>query len=99
ERLRSMRGEGGAAMIAYLQSHLRGHIQYDGVSGNSRGVASYVYAATRYLFKWLNRRSQRRSLIWCRFGEVVRPKLPTPRIVVDIYPVPWWKTQAGSRMV
>ena len=99
ERLRSMRGEGGAAMIAYLQRHLRGHIQYYGVSGNGRGVASYVYAATRYLFKWLNRRSQRRSLTWRRFGEVVRPKLPTARIVVDIYPVPWWKTQAGSRMV
>jgi group II intron reverse transcriptase/maturase len=99
ERLRSMRGEGGAAMIAYLQRHLRGHIQYYGVSGNSRGVASYVHAATGCLFKWLNRRSQRRSLNWKQFGRVVRPSLPTARIVVDLYPVPWWKTQAGSRMV
>lgn len=58
-------------MIAYLQRHLRGHIQYYGVSGNSRGVASYIYFATRYLFKWLNRRSQKRSLDWKRFGRVV----------------------------
>ncbi len=99
ERLRDMRGAGGVAMITYLQRHLRGHIQYYGVSGNSRGVASYVYAATRCLFKWLNRRSQRRSLNWKRFGQVVRPLLPRARIMVDIYPVPVWKTQAGSRMV
>ncbi len=40
-------------MIAFLRRHLRGHIQYYGVSGNSRDVASYVYFATAYLFKWL----------------------------------------------
>jgi hypothetical protein len=69
------------------------------VSGNSRGVSGYVYFATGLLFKWLNRRSQRRSLNWKRFGEVIRPLLPTARIVHDLYPVPWWKTQTGSRMV
>jgi hypothetical protein len=42
-KLRAMRGQGGKAMIAYLQRHLRGHIQYYGVSGNSRGVAGYIY--------------------------------------------------------
>ena len=99
ERLRKLRVAGGVAMITYLQRHLRGHIQYYGVSGNSRGVASYIHAATRCLFKWLNRRSQRRSLNWKRFGQVVRPQLPGARVVVDLYPVPVWKTQAGSRMV
>jgi hypothetical protein len=34
ERLRSLRSQGGAAMLAYLVRHLRGHIQYYGVSGN-----------------------------------------------------------------
>jgi hypothetical protein len=58
-----------------------------------------VYFATGLLFKWLNRRSQRHSLNWKRFGEVIRPLLPTARIVHDLYPVPWWKTQTGSRMV
>ena len=61
-KLRAMRCEGGKAMIAYLQRHLRGHIQYYGVSGNSRGVAGYIYHAAGYLYKWLNRRSQRSSL-------------------------------------
>lgn len=99
ERLRGLRSEGGRAMLDYTRRHLQGHIQYYGVSGNSRGVSGYVYFATGLLFKWLNRRSQRRSLNWKRFGEVIRPLLPTARIVHDLYPVPWWKTQTGSRMV
>ena len=99
ERLRGLRSEGGRAMLDYARRHLQGHIQYYGVSGNSRGVSGYVYFATGLLFKWLNRRSQRRSLNWKRFGEVIRPLLPTARIVHDLYPVPWWKTQTGSRMV
>ncbi len=99
ERLRRLRSEGGRAMLDYVRRHLQGHIQYYGVSGNSRSVSSYVYLATGQLFKWLNRRSQRRSLNWKRFGEVIRPLLPTARIVHNLYPVPWWKTQTGSRMV
>ena len=99
ERLDALRAHGGAAMVTYLIRHLRGHIQYYGVSGNSRGVAGYVYFAAALLFKWLNRRSQRRSLTWKRFTARIRPLLPKVRIVHDIDPVPRWKTQAGSRMV
>ena len=98
-KLRQMRTEGGRAMVAYLRRHLRGHIQYYGVSGNSRIVARYVHFATFYLFKWLNRRSQRSSLTWKRFEAVVRPLIPQARIVHDLYPKPQWMTQAGSRMV
>jgi hypothetical protein len=99
ERLDALRAHGGAAMVTYLIRHLRGHIQYYGVSGNSRGVAGYVYFAAALLFKWLNRRSQRRSLTWKRFTARIRPLLPKVRIVHDLYPVPRWKPQAGSRMV
>lgn len=99
ERLRGLRAAGGRAMVAYVCRHLRGHLQYYGVSGNSRGVGSYVYWATHYLFKWLNRRSQRRSFTWKRFGAVIRPLLPKARILHNLYPTPAWLTQTGSRMV
>jgi RNA-directed DNA polymerase len=99
ERLRGLRSQGGGAMLAFLIRHVRGHIQYYGVSGNYRAVASYLHHAARLLFKWLNRRSQRRSLNWKRFAAVIRPRLPRARLVHDLYPVPPWKTQAGSRMV
>ncbi|WP_295885276.1 reverse transcriptase domain-containing protein [uncultured Thiohalocapsa sp.] len=98
-RLRALRTQGGNAMVAFLARHLRGHMQYYGVSGNSRWVASCIHVATGLLFKWLNRRSQKRSLTWAQFDAYLRRWLPTAQIVHDLYPVPWCKTQTGSRMV
>jgi len=42
EHLRRLRSEGGNAMLAFFVRHTRGHIQYYGVSGNSRGLAAYL---------------------------------------------------------
>jgi len=99
ERLCKLRAQGAPAMLTYLVRHLHGHIQYYGVSGNSRSLARYIYFAGGLLFKWLNRRSQRRSLTWKRFRAVLGPLLPRARIIHNLYPVPWWMTQTGSRMV
>ena len=46
---------------------LGGHIAYYGVSFNQRSVSVFVNKATKILFKWLNRRSQRKSLTWKEF--------------------------------
>lgn len=46
----------------------RGHIQYYGVSFNMRYVTRFLEAAKRILFKWLNRRSDRRSFNWEQFN-------------------------------
>jgi group II intron reverse transcriptase/maturase len=97
-RLAAMRTQGGKAMVAYVKCHLQGHIQYFGVSGNRRSLQQYLYHAGRLLFKWLNRRSQRRSVAWDRFNQVVTPHLPRPRIIHNLYPTLPWMTQAGSRM-
>jgi RNA-directed DNA polymerase len=97
-RLAALRTHGGKAMVAYVSRHLQGHIQYFGVSGNSRSLQQYAYHAGRLLFKWLNRRSQRRSVAWDRFNQVVVPHLPRPRIIHNLYPTLPWMTQAGSRM-
>ena len=97
-RLGALRTNGGKAMVEYVKRHLQGHIQYFGVSGNSRSLQQYVYHVGRLLFKWLNRRSQRRSVAWDRFNQVVVPYLPRPRIIHHLYPTLPWMTQAGSRM-
>jgi len=99
QRLRVLRVEGGRAMMEYVERHLRGHIQYYGVSGNMRSLRRYFYRACRLLCKWLNRRSQRRSIPWARFWPRITPLLPRPRIVHDLYPKSLWRTQTGSRMV
>ena len=85
-------------MVAYRKRRLQGHIRYFGVSGNSRNLQQYGYQAGRLLFKWLNRRSQRRSMAWDRFNHVVAPHLPRPRIVHNLYPTLPWMTRTGSRM-
>ena len=43
---------------------LQGHIRYFGVSFNLAWVEKFIQLATRILFKWLNRRSQRKSFTW-----------------------------------
>jgi group II intron reverse transcriptase/maturase len=48
---------------------LRGHIQYYGVSHNQAHVSIFVYKVIRILFKWLNRRSQRKSFEWEKFQQ------------------------------
>jgi group II intron reverse transcriptase/maturase len=97
-RLVALRTYGGKAMLEYVRRHLQGHIQYFGVSGNSRSLHTYVYLVGRLLFKWLNRRSQRRSVTWDHFNQVIVLHLPRPRIIHHLYPTLPWMTQAGSRM-
>jgi len=46
---------------------VRGHVQYYGVSHNCKAVNTFIFKVTRIIFKWLNRRSQRKSFCWERF--------------------------------
>lgn len=56
---------------------LRGHVQYYGVSFNSKAVANFLREAGKILFKWLNRRSQRKSFDWNKF-KLFQKKHPLP---------------------
>lgn len=62
-------------------SKLRGHVQYYGVSFNSKAVAKFLREATKILFKWLNRRSQRKSFDWGKF-RLFKKKHPLPEVKV-----------------
>jgi RNA-directed DNA polymerase len=81
QRLKSMRVLGAAAMQRYVRQHVQGHLQYYGVSGNYRSLCCYLFQVKRLLFKWLNRRSQRRSFNWTHYGRWVSTWMPRPRIV------------------
>ena len=50
-----------------FSAKLRGHVQYYGVSHNSEQVSQFLHEATKIVFKWLNRRSQRKSFTWEKF--------------------------------
>src|SRR3989304_3303211 len=60
-----------------FRAKLRGHIQYYGVSHNCAQVNIFLQGATRIVFKWLNRRSQRKSFTWENF-QIFMKKNPIP---------------------
>jgi RNA-directed DNA polymerase len=57
---------------------LKGHIEYYGVSFNISGVREFLNKAIEILFKWLNQRSQKKSMDWEDFRLFLK-KHPTPR--------------------
>ena len=54
------------------QQKIRGHMAYYGVSSNQRQIERFRREAIKLMFKWLNRRSQRRSLDRKKFNEYVQ---------------------------
>jgi len=65
---------------------LQGHYQYYGVTDNSRTLARFKDETKRIMFKWLNRRSQRKSFDWDKFNLFLkRYPLPKAKIYVNIF--------------
>jgi len=82
-----------------IAAKLRGHYQYYGVSDNSRSINKFYQVVRRICFKWLNRRSNRRSFNWDSFCLMLkRHPLPTPKILVPFYPLELQSGHSGSRM-
>lgn len=69
-----------------LMMKLRGHYQYYGVSGNFEGVQKFYQQTRRLTFKWLNRRSQKKSWNWEQFMKFeIRFPLPKPKLYYAFY--------------
>ncbi len=73
-------------LMEKLAAKLRGYWNYYGVRGNSQSLSRFYDQCQKLLFKWLNRRSQKRSLTWVQFDALLkRYRIPTPRIVEQPY--------------
>jgi RNA-directed DNA polymerase len=69
-----------------LMAKIRGHYQYYGMSENYQSIREYYYRVVKMVFKWLNRRNQKKRLVWERFKEYLKlHPLPKPRIVHSFY--------------
>jgi len=69
-----------------LQAKLRGHFEYYGVSGNSPSIKKYYSLALKLIHKWLNRRSQKKSMSWSKlYNYLSLYPLPQPRIKHNFY--------------
>ena len=81
-------------IIATLRRKLQGHWNYYGVIGNSDRIWKFAHFARRLVFKWLNRRSQRKSFTWATFAPAwERWEVPAPRIIEK----PWPRTAGQYR--
>lgn len=69
-----------------LKLKLTGHYNYYGISGNIEQLKVYYYKVRQLTFKWLNRRSDRKSFNWEEFEERLKENpLPLPKLTYAIY--------------
>lgn len=67
--------------FAALSRKLIGHYNYYYVRGNSRSVWCFYGQVMKHVFKWLNRRSQRKSYTWKGFNQLLAYiDVPKPRV-------------------
>ena len=69
-----------------LKSKLTGHYNYFGVSGNYRNLMKFYRSILLIVFKWINRRSQKKSMDFGQYKNYLQLNpLPTPRICYAMY--------------
>ena len=74
-------------MLRQARVRITGHLNYYAITDNAAQCIRYVYYATRIVFKWLNRKSQRRAYNWARFTHALAGVgWPTPHIRKDLNP-------------
>ena len=74
-------------MLRGATVRIAGHLNYYAITDNAEQCTRYVYFATRILFKWLNRKSQRKAYTWEGFNHALAAVgWPTPRIRKDLSP-------------
>ena len=69
-----------------LRLKLIGHYRYYGISGNMRMLQMFHDKTIKLAYKWINRRSQRKSYNWERFKKFQQYNpLPKPKIYHSTY--------------
>lgn len=65
---------------------LEGHYQYYGVSGNFESINQYYRKTRSLLFKWMNRRSQKKTWNWEGYWKYLATfPLPKPKLTYAFY--------------
>ncbi len=69
-------------LFVKLNAKLRGYYNHYGVIGNYQSLQQFHRQVERILYKWLNRRSQRRSIYWKEFQQLeAKYRIFLPRIL------------------
>jgi group II intron reverse transcriptase/maturase len=82
-RVKLRKGE----MLKRAKARVQGHLNYYAISDNAARCSTFLYHAERILFKWLNRKSQRKAYTWAAYRQALAwVRWPTLRIHKDLNP-------------
>ena len=74
-------------MLKQARARVVGHLSYYAITDNLERCNDYIYYATRILYKWINRKSQRKAYTWDSFSQALAwVDWPAPRIHKDLNP-------------
>jgi group II intron reverse transcriptase/maturase len=74
-------------MLRQAKIRVAGHMNYYAITDNSDKCSTYLHHVRRILFKWLNRKSQRRSYTWEGYLQALKwVGWPKPNIRKDLSP-------------
>jgi len=74
-------------MLRQARLRVMGHLGYYAITDNLRRCDTYVYHAMRILYKWLNRKSQRKAYTWEGFMQALAyVDWPKVRLRKDLNP-------------
>jgi group II intron reverse transcriptase/maturase len=75
------------AMLRSARTRIRGHLNYYAITDNSKSCVRFIYYAERALYKWINRKSQRKAYNWKQFNQArAWVGWPKSRIVHNLCP-------------
>ena len=74
-------------MIRQARIRVIGHLNYYVITDNTERCNDYRHYATQILYKWLNRKSQRKGYDWAQFNQVLDLlDWPTVKVRKDLNP-------------
>ena len=75
-------------IMATTKKKLTGHYNYYGITDNIESIGRFYHCIIGILYKWLNRRSQRKSYNWEQFTQMLEVfGLPQPIIRIEIFDI------------
>ena len=78
-------------LVRRAKARVVGHLNYYAVTDNTEQCSLYMYLTTRILYKWLNRRSQRKSYNWKGFNQMLS-QIGWPRVKIRVNLNPFSRT-------
>lgn len=84
--IRNHRNQKLKELIEQINLKLIGHFRYFGITDNISMLNKYLHKTSEFLYKWLNRRSQKRSYTSKAFNQMLKVyPLAKPKIYVNVY--------------